>query len=83
MSLIRPDVGMDDLLKTQPGSQIFTVFTAPRASQTRTAEGEVIVTMEGMDVYDPVSNTLQPTPASGLGAWFVDGDYDGRTFCIT
>jgi adenine-specific DNA-methyltransferase len=83
MSLIRPDVGMDDLLKTQPGSQIFTVFTAPRASQARTPEGEVIVTMEGMDVYDPVTNTLQPTPASGLGAWFVDGDYDGRTFCIT
>ena len=83
MSLIRPDVGMDDLLKTQPGSQIFTVFTAPRVAQARTADGEVIVTMEGMDVYDPVSNTLQPTPASGLGAWFVDGDYDGRTFCIT
>ncbi|MBX7215123.1 MAG: site-specific DNA-methyltransferase [Thermoflexales bacterium] len=83
MSLIRPDVGMDDLLKTQPGSQIFTVFTAPRVSQTRNADGDIIVTMEGMDVYDPVSNTLQPTPANGLGAWFVDGDYDGRTFCIT
>ena len=30
MALIRPDVAMDDLLKTQPGSQLFTVFSAPR-----------------------------------------------------
>ena len=30
MALIRPDVAMNDLLKTQPGSQIFTVFSPPR-----------------------------------------------------
>src|SRR6202790_992103 len=30
MALIRPDVAMGDLLKTQPGSQLFTVFIAPR-----------------------------------------------------
>jgi len=30
MALIRPDVAMGDLLKTQPGSQLFTVFSAPR-----------------------------------------------------
>ena len=30
MALIRPDVVMGDLLKTQPGSQLFTVFSAPR-----------------------------------------------------
>lgn len=83
MSLIRPDVMMDDLLKTQPGSQIFTVFSAPRVNYYRNADEDVIVTMEGMDVYDPVSNTLHPSNASGVGAWFVDGDYDGRTFCIT
>src|SRR5262249_31995678 len=30
MALIRPDVAMGDLLKTQPGSQLFTVFSTPR-----------------------------------------------------
>ena len=30
MALIRPDVVMDDLLKTPPGSQLFIVFSAPR-----------------------------------------------------
>ena len=31
MALINPDAAMGDLLKTQPGSQIFSVFSAPGA----------------------------------------------------
>ena len=83
MALISPDAALDDLLKTQPGSQIFTVFSAPRvAGPTRREEGDYVVEVEGMDVYDPVSNTLAPTDAAGIAAWFLDTDYDGRTFCI-
>jgi len=83
MALIRPDVAMGDLLKTQPGSQLFTVFSAPRVKgPTRQADGEFTVEVEGMDVYDPVSNTLFPTDKDRIAAWFLDTDYDGRTFCI-
>lgn len=83
MALIRPDVAMGDLLKTQPGSQIFTVFSAPRVNgPTRQSDGEYTVEVEGMDVYDPVSNTLFPTDKERIAAWFLDSDYDGRTFCI-
>ena len=39
--------------------------------------------MEGVDIYDPVANTVQPTDAGKVAAWFLDSDYDGRTFCIT
>jgi adenine-specific DNA-methyltransferase len=83
MALIRPDVAMGDLLRTQPGSQLFTVFSAPRVKgPTRVADGEHIVEVEGMDIYDPVSNTLFPTDKERIAAWFLDSDYDGRTFCI-
>jgi hypothetical protein len=41
------------------------------------------VEMEGVDVYDPVNNSVVDTGAAKVAAWFVDGDYDGRTFCIT
>jgi adenine-specific DNA-methyltransferase len=83
MALIRPDVAMGDLLKTQPGSQIFTVFTAPRVSApARQKDGQWMVSVEGMDVYDPVTNTLHPTDRERIAAWFLDTDYDGRTFCI-
>jgi adenine-specific DNA-methyltransferase len=39
--------------------------------------------MEGVDVYDPVTNNVLDTGAAKVAAWFVDSDYDGRTFCIT
>ena len=83
MAMIRPDVAMDDLLKTQPGSQLFTVFAAPRVrGPTRQQDGEYVVEVEGMDVYDPVGGSLFPTSRQHIAAWFVDTDYDGRTFCV-
>ena len=83
MALISPDVAMGELLKTQPGSQIFTVFAAPRVGGPESAgDGEYRVTMEGMDVYDPVGNRVLPTNRDRVAAWFLDTDYDGRTFCI-
>ena len=83
MALINPDAAMGDLLKTQPGSQIFTVFSAPRViGPERLKDGEYVVEVEGMDVYDPVSNTIYPTDQQRIAAWFLDTDYDGRTFCI-
>ncbi|MGD9727984.1 MAG: DNA methyltransferase [Nitrospiraceae bacterium] len=83
MFLIRPDVAMGDLLKTQPGSQIFTRFSAPRVkSPERQPDGQYVVEVEGMDVYDPVTNTLYPTDRERIAAWFLDSDYDNRTFCI-
>ena len=83
---IRPDVnpGMNGLLKEQPGSQLFTVFGRPRtAVKGPDGDGMYTVEMEGVDVYDPVNNTIVDTGAAKVAAWFVDGDYDGRTFCIT
>jgi adenine-specific DNA-methyltransferase len=83
MALIRPDVAMGDLLKTQPGSQLFTVFSAPRIKgPEKQADGMFLVEVEGMDVYDPVNNVLWPTDKERIAAWWLDSDYDGRTFCI-
>lgn len=81
MALIRPDVVMGDLLKKTPNSQLFTVFGQPRVRVE--AQGyEYRVHMDGVDVYDPVKNVLEPTKAGKVAAWFLDSDYDGRTFCI-
>ncbi len=80
---IRPDVNMGGLLKDTPGSQLFTVFGLPRVNLVPAGKGEWTVEMEGVDIYDPVSNTIQATDAGKVAAWFLDSDYDGRTFCIT
>jgi adenine-specific DNA-methyltransferase len=80
---IRPDVQMGGLLKETPNSQIFTVFGTPRTTLDRHDDGTLTVTMEGVDIYNPVENTIVPTRADKVAAWFLDTDYDGRTFCIT
>ena len=85
MANIRPDVnpGMAGLLKDTPAAQLFTVFGKPR-SRLEHAEGdEWRVVMEGVDIYDPVSNTVTPSRADKVAAWFIDSDYDGRSFCVT
>ena len=81
---IRPDVNMGDLLKTTPGAQIFTVFGTTRTKLIGPdQDGMYRVAMEGVDIYDPVNNVLLPTNADKVAAWFLDSDYDERTFCIT
>jgi len=83
---IRPDVnpGMNGLFKEQPGSQLFTVFGQPRTRvRGPDRDGQYTVTMEGVDIYNPVENSIASTGADKVAAWFLDGDYDGRTFCIT
>ena len=83
MAHINPDVAMGDLLKETPSTQLFTVFGMPRTKLEETANGEYIVKMEGVDIYNPVDNTVSSAGADKIAAWFVDSDYDGRTFCIT
>ena len=61
MALINPDVAMGDLLKTQPGSQLFRVFSAPRVTgPTPQDDGHYVVEVGGMDVYDPVATCCSP-----------------------
>ena len=80
---INPDIAMDDLLKETPSTQLFTVFGLPRTKLEETDDGRHIVTMEGVDIYDPVKNQVFSANADKVAAWFVDTDYDGRTFCIS
>ena len=80
---INPDVAMGDLLKETPATQLFTVFGLPRTKLEDTDDGRHIVTMAGVDIYDPVKNQVFSANADKVAAWFVDTDYDGRTFCIS
>lgn len=86
MAHVRPDVNpaMDGLLKEQPGSQLFSVFGQPRTRvEGPDRAGEYRVFMEGVDIYNPVTNEISPSRADKVAAWFIDADYDGRTFCMT
>ncbi len=82
---IRPDInpGMDGLLKETPNSQLFTVFGQPEVAVTSSKDGKWVCKLKGVDIYDPLTNTIRSTGADKVAAWFLDSDYDGRCFCIT
>ncbi|MCG3195080.1 MAG: hypothetical protein DIJKHBIC_04349 [Thermoanaerobaculia bacterium] len=82
---IRPDLNpaMDGLLKETPGSQLFTVFGQPEVEVRKTKEGDWICELAGVDIYDPIENSVRSSGAEKVAAWFLDQDYDGRCFCIT
>jgi adenine-specific DNA-methyltransferase len=81
---IRPDVNIgSDLLKDTANSQLFTVSGLPRVRLETNRDGEYIIEMEGVDIYDPIENSLIPTQASKVAAWFIDTDYNGQTFNIS
>ncbi|HLV81862.1 MAG TPA: hypothetical protein VKT32_16360, partial [Chthonomonadaceae bacterium] len=83
MAQIRPDVLMGDLLKTTVSSQLFTVSGTPRVVLHERKNGEFQVEVQGVDIYDPITNSVRSTGADKVAGWFLDSDYDGRTFCIT
>jgi len=92
---IRPDVMTTDsegknLLKTTAASQLFTVFGEPdvalkpatEAGIAEAKDGEWVVELLGVDVYDPLTGEVSSSSADRIAAWFLDTDYDNRTFCI-
>lgn len=85
-SHIRPDVILKDaeggdLLKTTASSQLFTVFGEPDIDLIK-KNGECTIKLLGVDVYDPITGVVHSDSVSRVAAWFVDSDYDKRTFCI-
>ena len=83
MAHIPSDATMGDLLKATPSTRLFSVCGLPRTEVEMTEDDEYIVKMEGVDVYNPVDNMVTSEGGDRVAAWFLDSDYDGRTFCIT
>ncbi|MCE5237151.1 site-specific DNA-methyltransferase [bacterium] len=86
MSHIRPDLLMTDddghsLLKTTASSQLFTVFGEPEVDLRETDEG-FVVELLGVDIYNPLDGSVSSDRGDKVAGWFVDTDYDGRTFCV-
>jgi adenine-specific DNA-methyltransferase len=80
---IAPDVLMGDLLKTTRASQIFTVFGQPDVRVEKQKDGTYRVELRGVDIYDPLSGEVHSTRGEDVAAWFLDTDYDGKTFKIS
>ena len=77
-----PDLSMgDELLKKTGAGNLFTVFGEPDVD-IRTDSDEVVVEVHGLDVYDPTTGEVRSSTTDDIAAWFLDTDYDGRSFFV-
>jgi adenine-specific DNA-methyltransferase len=78
-----PDILVGDLVKTSKATKLFTVFGLPDVKVVKEKDGAVVVKLTGVDIYDPVTGETHHDDGENVAAWFLDHDYDGRTFCVS
>lgn len=77
-----PDILVGDLLKTTRTTRLFTAFGAPDVRLETDVDDQIKLTLAGVDIYDPNSGETSHQSGEAVAAWFIDHDYDSRTFCI-
>jgi adenine-specific DNA-methyltransferase len=79
---MNPDLAMgDELLKKTGAGNLFTVFGEPDV-KLETKGGEVVVTIRGVDVFDPSTGAIRTGDTEDIACWFIDTDYDGQSFFV-
>ena len=79
---MNPDLSMGgDLLKMTSVGNLFTVFGQPDIDLRR-MEGEIVVEIRGLDVYDPTTGQIRSHTTADIACWFIDTAYDGSSFFV-
>jgi adenine-specific DNA-methyltransferase len=81
--LVTDDADGRGLLKTSKTTRLFAVFGAPDVRVHKEKDACVSVELRGIDLYDPLTGETAHGPGDDAAAFFVDHDYDGRTFCVS
>ncbi len=70
----------EDLAKNGAGN-LFTVFGEPDFD-VQVVDGQVEVTLNGVDVYDPTTGEIRSNDTSQIALWMIDTDYDDESFFV-
>ena len=83
LARMNPDLSMgDDLLKKTGAGNLFTVFGEPDVRIERTDDGQVVVELHGVDVYDPTNGEVRSSSTGDIACWFIDSQYDEQSFFV-
>jgi adenine-specific DNA-methyltransferase len=81
---MNPDLSMgDELLKKTGAGNLFMVFGEPDVHvSTEDPDGNLTVTLRGVDVYDPTTGQIRTSSTDDVACWFIDTNYDGESFFV-
>jgi adenine-specific DNA-methyltransferase len=80
---MNPDLSMgDELLKKTGAGNLFMVFGEPDIDIRRTAAGQIIVAIKGLDIYDPTTGQIRSNSTDDIACWFIDTAYNEESFFV-
>ncbi|HET7089039.1 MAG TPA: hypothetical protein VFL17_10340 [Anaerolineae bacterium] len=80
---MNPDLAMgDELLKKTGAGNLFMVFGEPDLDVKRQKDSKLVVTIKGVDVYDPTTGEIRSASTDDIAAWFIDTNYNGESFFV-
>ena len=80
---MNPDLAMGEaLLKKTGAGNLFMVFGEPDLEVKTQKDGELVVKIKGVDVYDPTTGAIRSSSTDDIACWFIDTDYNGESCCV-
>ena len=80
---MNPDLSMgDELLKKTGAGNLFMVFGEPDVEMKPQANGDIVVSIRGVDVYDPTTCQIRSSSTDDIACWFIDTDYNEESFFV-
>ncbi|MEM7664052.1 MAG: site-specific DNA-methyltransferase [Pseudomonadota bacterium] len=79
---MNPDLHMADDLKNTGKGNLFVVFGEPDVEWDFDKDGNIIVEVLGIDVFDPKTGEVRASGKNDIAAWFIDTDYNEESFFV-
>ena len=79
---MNPELHMSDELKNTGAGNLFVVFGEPDIKWDFDKDGEIIVEVLGVDVFDPKTGEVRASGKDDIAAWFIDTDYNEESFFV-
>jgi adenine-specific DNA-methyltransferase len=70
-----------ELLKKTSAANLFMVFGEPDIELKR-QDGQLVVTLKGLDIYDPTTGEIRNSSPDEIACWFIDTNYNGESFFV-
>jgi adenine-specific DNA-methyltransferase len=80
---MNPDLTMgDELLKKTGAGNLFMVFGEPDVEIKKQKDGQIVVEINGVDVYDPTTGQIRSASTDDIACWLIDTNYNGESFFV-
>lgn len=76
------DLHMSEELKNTGKGNLFTIIGEPDIEWNIDDEGNIVVEVLGLDVFDLKTGEVRSSEKDDIAAWFIDTDYDEESFFV-